>query len=129
WLKTSRATGSTGTTTVNVTIDRGGLAPRQYAGELTLSGVSELATITVSMRFPTVSGQVSDAEGRVTAGSRAPDAELAAAARGASDAVVPGEYLVLLNDGMARVLESRASGASLQAAEPSLAAFQAMASM
>lgn len=129
WLKVSRASGSTGTTTVNVTVDRASLSPRQYAGELTISGSRALEAVTVSMRFPTVSGQLSDAEGRVTAGSRAPGVALAgAAAEAAASEVIPGEYLVLLSDGMARVLEARAAGVSLQAVEPRLATFQAMAS-
>lgn len=129
WLKVSRASGSTGTTTVTVSVDREGLSPQQYAGELTLAGSGELGSVTVSMRFPTVSGQLSDAEGRVTAGSLAPGVALASAsAEAAAAEVVHGEYLVLLSDGMARVLEARAAGVSLQVAEPRLATFQAMAS-
>ncbi len=129
WLKVSRSAGSTGTTTVNVTVDRTGLSPQQFAGELTFSGSRELESVTVSMRFPTVSGQLSDSEGRVTASSRTPGMALAGASADAAAAeVIPGEYLVLLSDGMARVLEARSSGLTLQSAEPRLATFQTMGS-
>lgn len=133
WLKVNRSSGPSGVTTVTVTIDRNGLSPnQQYAGGLTLSGAgsTELATVTVSMRFPKVTGNVVDPEGDVTPGVRAAAVERQAPAGAASLAAdhrtVPGEYLVLLNRDMGRALEALASGAALSAVEPGLATLKAM---
>lgn len=120
WLEASRSSGSAGTTTVTVTVDRSGLAPQHYAGELTLSGARELASVTVSMRFPIVSGHVTNSEGLILPASVDGGA--------AVEDVIPGEYLVLLDTGMARVLEAGVSAASLATVQPSIATFNTMAS-
>lgn len=125
WLETSRGSGSAGTTTVTVTVDRSGLAPQQYAGELAFSGADELASITVSMRFPTVTGHVTNSEKLILPTSVG---DGAASLPASATNVIPGEYLVVLDAGMARVLEAGVNAASLATVEPSMATFEAMAS-
>lgn len=127
WLRVDRLSGSTGTTDVTVTVDRRGLAPQQYVGELTLTGAGEIVSAVVSMRFPKVTGRVVDTSGRIIPGSHASGGDVAQLAHEARDETIPGEYLVLLNDGMARALEARAKGLSLQAAAPSVSSYMSMA--
>lgn len=126
WLQASPTTGDSGTTTVTVTIDRDGIAPAQYAGKLTFSGASPLKSVTVNMRFPRVTGQVSESGGRLTAGSVSPVLRSASDSSAVASEVIPGEYLVRLNDGMARVLEFGASGVVPQGADVALGTLQAM---
>lgn len=123
WLKVDRSSGASGTSRVTVTVDRAGLAAQQYAAELTFSGAGELKTVTVSMRFPTVSGVVTNDEGLVATSASAGRDAAAAAAPGA---VIPGEYIVVLDTGMARVLEAGVSAASFETVQPSMATLSAM---
>lgn len=128
WLRASPASGRSGTTTVSLSIDRDGIAPAQYAGGVTFSGAAPLKSVTVNMRFPRVTGQVSERAGRVTAGSISPELRSAASslASQAAAEVIPGEFLVRMNDGMARVLEFGASGVVPQDTDVTLGSLQAM---
>lgn len=122
WLRTDRASGSSGTTTVTVTVDRSGLPPSNYGGRLTISGDDELASVIVSMRFPTLTGVVTNTEDLIR-----PAATGDAAKAGTStDEAIPGEYIVLLDEGMASVLEAGAGAAPLRSAEPSMTTLQVM---
>lgn len=126
WLKASPASGGSGTTTVSLSIDRNGVAPAHYAGKLTFSGATPLKSVTVNMRFPRVTGQVIETGGRLTAGSVSPELRSASEASAVASEVIPGEYLVRLNDSMARVLEFGASGVVPQDTDVTLGSLQAM---
>lgn len=115
WLRTNRTSGPAGTSTVTVTINRGGLTVGNYSGGLVFSGSNPLTPVTVSMRFPVVNGVITDASGEIELGSASTASLLErtlspAAAELARSEIIAGEYLIMLNDSMARALEFGASG-------------------
>ncbi len=115
WLRTNRTSGQSGTSTLTVTVNRGGLAVGSYAGALTFRGSSPISAVNVGMRFPRVTGVITDSDGRIGVGSvgdptlleRAASASAADLAR---EEIIPGEYIVMLNAEVARALEAGVSG-------------------
>lgn len=130
WLKVSQSSGRGGSSTVRVTVDRSGLPAQQHAGRLKLSGSGRSVTVNVSMRFPHVTGTVVDPTDEIKPGSLPRADALQGASPSVSEAmppdVVPGEYLVLLDDGMALALEASASGPVPLGARPHLTTLRAM---
>lgn len=127
WLKVTPAAGGTGTTELVVTVDRTGLTPALFGAELAFTGVSRSRTVAVSMRFPTVSGTLSSAGGRITSSALpvAPPSGSPATGDG-SEELVPGEYLVVLDGAMASVLEAATAGPIPLTARADLGTYQGM---
>ncbi|RIH81362.1 Thermophilic serine proteinase [Calidithermus terrae] len=126
WLQVSPASGS-GDATVTVTVSRSGLTPGHYAGTVLFKGSSARETITVYMRFPSLTGNITGPADQVRPGSLG--ARPLALEPGT---YVPGEVLVALEPGMVAVKQGlsprgarslpQASRQALQGAAAALAA-------
>lgn len=125
WLTITPASG-TGDSEVTITVDRADLQPDHYAGSVLFKGGSSREVVTIAMRFPNVTGSLTDPSNQVTATSAATSPiDLAALPH------VPGEVIVQLDRHMTAIdlLQNSAadsdfrvlSGAELTAAAASLA--------
>ena len=128
WLTLSPASGN-GNALITITIDRSGLPPGDYAGSIQFHGAEPEQVVTVSMRFPTVTGTVRDPKGQLTPAGLTTAATAPAPEPAALDQrpYVPGEVLVLLDMGMARVIEANSPGLQLQSDGASLSTLASMA--
>lgn len=112
WLSVSQTAGS-GDATVTLSVDRTGLPVGDYAASVLLRGAEPLEVVTVSMRFPSLSGTVSDLAGKILpqavapggGAGRSPPANSLTAGRD----YAPGRVLVALDRGMTAAI-SRGSG-------------------
>lgn len=95
WLQVSPANG-TGNATVTVSVSRAGLPPSHYAGSILFRGdVATREVVTVYMRFPNVSGNISGPPGQVRPGSVQPTPQASVQTAPGLE-YVPGEVIVAL---------------------------------
>ncbi|MEX2501775.1 MAG: BACON domain-containing carbohydrate-binding protein, partial [Trueperaceae bacterium] len=106
WLTVTPASGA-GDATVEISVDRSGLDPGAYAGSILFRGVDPLEVATVAMRFPTVFGTVSDADGAIETTHVASERTIDVASLRPSVDYVPGELLVALDAPMAWATSGR----------------------
>lgn len=119
WLNIEPASG-TGNATVTVMVNRSGLTPEHYAGTLLLKGDEARETVSIYMRFPTLTGNLFSATNQLepaSLGTQNFDEET----------VVPGEVLVKLEPAMVALRQglsiqgSRLPELSLQALQTDIA--------
>lgn len=94
WLQISPASGS-GNATLTITVNRAGITPGHYAGTVLFRGGAARETVTVYMRFPSLSGSISGPQHQLRPGALGTGMTALP-----PETYVPGQVLVKLEPGM-----------------------------
>ncbi|MEJ2359126.1 MAG: S8 family serine peptidase [Deinococcales bacterium] len=125
WLSLSNTSGS-GNATITLTVNRVGLPAGNYAASVLFKGADPLEVVTVSMRFPNLSGTVSDSSGQILPQVLAPASSPPIGSLTPGRDYVPGEVLIGLDPTMTVAINGGSglvpAAATLTAAEIQTAA-------
>jgi serine protease len=101
WIDLSSTSGS-GDAILSVTVDRSGLVEGHYAGTVLIRGDGvERETVTVYMRFPELSGNITSPSGQLQVSGMS----MAEPLSGGENAYAPDEVLVMLEPAMTRITQ------------------------
>lgn len=111
WLALSPTSGS-GSATVSVTVDRGGLDPGRYLGKIMVKGGTDSAAIAVFMRFAQITGNVTGPSDKILPAARVENTRVKnTQAVASSEAYVPGQVLMKVAAGYLAARAASAAGA------------------
>ena len=114
WLNV-KPTSGTGNATIAVTVNRSGLTPEHYAGTLLLKGDEARETVSIYMRFPTLTGNLFSATNQLEPASLSTQ-------NFDEETVMPGEVLVKLEPAVVALRQ----GLSVQVSNPPELSLQAL---